>query len=416
MNFRKARQPTSRNPDSLVRRGCWAVLWTALLAIGLPARGETDAKADPSAVTEIEGFARLARRAANEEKWPLADHFLGLLGGVNAPDKAKKAAFQGLAEDYEKHHQVSKAIAVYEKMADLYPEAPDTPKLIFHLGILYRESGAPKLAIARFFTVLSSTLKFGTKDLDSYRALAQSAQWEIAETFFQSGDFQKAQNYYALLSRIDLPGPEMARVRFKLTHCLFLMNDVAGAITAAQSFLQSFPDDPAAAECRYLLASAFRSQGKHAEAFETVLALLHHENARQEKAPEKWIYWKKKAGNEFANFYYQKSDTLSALTLFQAIAKLGEEPEWQWPVIYQMGLCFERLRHAGRAAEAYKYIIDEAKKPGRESAKLPETLRTLLDMAGWRAKQLAWTDGATVKLERLLTNPLASSAPEPLKP
>lgn len=150
MNFRKARQPTSRNPDSLVRRGCWAVLWTALLAIGLPARGETDAKADPSAVTEIEGFARLARRAANEEKWPLADHFLGLLGGVNAPDKAKKAAFQGLAEDYEKHHQVSKAIAVYEKMADLYPEAPDTPKLIFHLGILYRESGAPKLAIARF--------------------------------------------------------------------------------------------------------------------------------------------------------------------------------------------------------------------------------------------------------------------------
>lgn len=392
------------------------MMWAALLIIAAPARSETDKAADPAALTEIAGFAKRAREAADEGKWPLADHFLGLLGGVDAPDIAKKGAFRGLAEDYEKKLQFARAIAVYEKMVEIYANDPDTPELIFRLGTLYRENGVPKLAIARYYTVLNSALKFGAKDLGAYRALAQRAQWEIAETFFQSGDFKKAHKYYDLLSRLDLPASEQARVRFRLAHCLFLENDVAAATAAAEAFLKAFPDDTSAAECRYLLASAFRSQGKNSEAFDAVLALLRQEEGRKEKAPEKWTYWKKKAGNEFANFYYQKGDTLSALTIFQAIARLSDEPEWQWPVIYQMGLCFERLRHSGRAAEAYKYIIDGAKKPGGESPQLPETLRTLLDLANWRAAQLAWTGDATAKLEQLLASPLASPAPESIKP
>ena len=378
-------------------------------------RGEKEVKAEPSAITEIEGFAKLARSAADDNKWPLADHFLNELGCVDAPVAAKKAAFRKLAEDYEERKQFSKAITVYEKMAELYASDTDAPKLVFHLGMLYRDTGAPKLAVARFYTVLNSTLKFGTNDLNAYKALAQQAQWEIAETFFKMGDLDKAQNYYRLLTRLELPDSETARARFRLTHCLFLKGDVPNAIIEAQGFLKSYPDDPAAAECRYLLASAFRAQGHNGEAFETVLALLNHEVGHKEKTPEKWIYWKKKTGNEFANFYYQQGDTLSALTLFQAIARLGDEPEWQWPVVYQLGLCFERLRHTGRAAEAYSYIIAESKKPGRESDKLSETLRTLLEMANWRSSQLAWSGAATARLESLLTNPLAPLASESKK-
>ena len=205
-------------------------------------------------------------------------------------------------------------------------------------------------------------------------------------------------------------------MRFKLTHCLFITDDVAGAITSAQSFLQSFPDDPSAAECRYLLASAFRAQRRNHEAFDTVLSLLREETGRKEKVPEKWLYWQKKAGNEFANFYYQQGDSLSALTIYQAIARLSEEPEWQWPVLYQMGLCFERLRHSDRAADTYKYLIEEAKKPGREADKLPEILRTILEMANWRSTQLAWSNTAAVNLQRLLSNPLTAPAAETSTP
>ena len=45
---------------------------------------------------------------------------------------------------------------------------------------------------------------------------------------------------------------------------------------------------------------------------------------------------------------------MSALTIYQTLARLNEDADWQWPVIYQMGLCFERLRLSSRAAEAYR--------------------------------------------------------------
>ncbi|MEQ1854680.1 MAG: tetratricopeptide repeat protein, partial [Chthoniobacteraceae bacterium] len=333
------------------------LLGAALFVATLPAYSEEaaavapPATASPEAVTEIAGYAKLARKAADEDKWPLADHFLGLVAAVDAPDIAKKAAFRSLAEDYEQKGQFSRAIAVYEKMTAIYLNEPDTPEIIFRVGLLYRRAGVPKLAVARFYTVLNSALKFGAKDLEGYRALARRAQWEIAETSFQTGDFKKAHKYYDLLSRLEMPAPEMARTKFRLTHCLILNDETAKAITAAEAFLQAYPEDESAAECRYLLASALREQGRHNEAFDAVLALLRLEDGRKEMTPEKWIYWKKKAGNEFANSYYQKGDAMSALTIFQSIARLGEEPEWQWPVIYPMGLCFEKLRHAGRAAE-----------------------------------------------------------------
>jgi tetratricopeptide (TPR) repeat protein len=388
------------------------LLCAGVIAVCGPAFGDEEAEAR----TGIAGYAELARKAADQGKWPLVDHFLGLLAGVDAPLSEKKNALRELAEDYEKRQIHARAIAVYEKMVKIYPDDPGTPELMFRLGVLYRESGVPKLAIARFYMVLNSTLKFGGDDLPAYRSLAQRAQWEIAETFFKTNDIPNAKKYYELLSRVDMPPAEKARVRFKLTHCLFVLDDVPGAITSAQFFLKDFPDDPSAAECRYLLASAFRSQNRKTEAFDAILGLLRAETGKKEKDPEKWIYWKKKAGNEFANSYYQQGDALSALTIYQAIARLSDEPEWQWPVLYQMGLCFERLRYGDRAADAYKFLLDEAKKPGREADKLPDILRTVLDMARWRASHLAWSNNAAVNLQKLLSSPLAKAAPPTLKP
>ena len=69
---------------------------------------------------EIAGYSRLARQAADESKWPLADHFLQLIADAEAPVAEKKNAFQEMAEAYEHGHATSKAIAVYEKMLELF--------------------------------------------------------------------------------------------------------------------------------------------------------------------------------------------------------------------------------------------------------------------------------------------------------
>jgi hypothetical protein len=146
------------------------------------------------------------------------------------------------------------------------------------------------------------------------------------------------------------------------------------------------------------------------------LALLRIENARKEKNGDRWTYWQKKTGNEFANEYYQRADFLSALTIYQTLAKLSEEPEWQWPVIYQMGLCFERLRLVTRAAEAYKYILERSEKPDPAAPPLPESVKNLAQMARWRGEQLAWQHTTETQLQRLLGEPLATPEQAALTP
>lgn len=393
----------------------------ALLCCGVATAAELPAAPPASPIapelkTELHGYTQLAREAAAKEKWPLADHFLGLLVALPIPDADKKASLREIAESFAAKQERSKAIAMYEKMAELFAEDADSPEMLFRAAELYREAGAYARSIARFYSVLNSALKVKNSELEAYRVLTQRAQIEIAETHFLARDYEQSRKFCDLALRLDLPADQRARLQFRLLHCQYVLGDSNGAILAAQKFIQDSPDDPNAPECRYLLASALRSVDRRKEALEAVLALLRIENGRKEKNPERWTYWQKKTGNEFANDYYQRADFLSALTIYQTLAKLNEDPEWQWPVIYQMGLCFERLRLVSRAAEAYKYIIDHSEKADPAAPPLSESAKNLAQMARWRGEQLAWQHTTETRLQRLLGEPLDAPGQAALTP
>ena len=376
--------------------------------IRIPAHPQSTAEAGFK--TEIAGYAQLAQEAADHDKWPLADHFLRLLVSLPCAEADKKVALREIADTYEKHKQTTKAVTIYEKMIELFPRDPDLPDLYFKAGQLYRETGAYGRAVSRFYSVLNTALKINERGVASYRELSQRAQMEIAETYLLTGDYKQAAKFFQLLARSELSDEQRARVQFKALHCQFLLEDSAGAIIAAEKFVAEFPEDASVPECRFIQASALRALGRKKEAFETVLALLRAEKVRREKAPDRWAYWQKKAGNEFANEFYKQGDFLGALTIYQTLAKLGEDAEWQWPVIYQMGLCFERLRLVSRAAESYKYIIDQSKKAQPAGGALSENLASLLQMAQWRGEQLAWQYTTETQLQHLLGEPQQAPA------
>lgn len=355
-----------------------------------------------SVLNEIAAYSRLARQAADQGKWPLTEHFLERMVDLPATDEEKKGALLEIAKTYELHESYGKAIAIYEKIDSLCPGDADRGDRMLDLGRLYRKIGANELAIARFYNVLNSSLTANTRQVGASRLLTQRAQAEIADTHFAMGDYAKARRFYELLSRLDLPAEERARVQFKLAHTLYLLGEVALSGAATQQFLGDFPEDPEAPESRYILALSLRALEKPKEAYEQIIALLKEQPDRKKKAPDQWLFWQKKAGNEFANDLYQKGEFLSALNIYQNLATLSDAPDWQWPVVYQMGLCFEKLRIERRAAEAYKYIIDESKKPERKLTELPDVLRTLVEMAQWRGEQLVWKDSTATRLDRLL--------------
>lgn len=349
---------------------------------------------------EVRGFLDLAKRAIEEKKEELASHYLESIANIKLTDADKKDALISLAEAYEEKKEPIKAIQIYEKVLKLLENDGDAPEWLFRLGKLYRETNSMTLSVNRFYAVLNSVVKVSGRGFENYVAITRKAQREIADTYFMMGDFPQAQKFYNLMLRTELSEDEKPLIMFKAGHCTFMRDDMAAAMVALEKFIREYPGHDAAPEARYLLAVAQRAQGRTKEAYDTVLDLLRYQRDKKESDPEKWIFWQKKAGNEFANDYYQRADFVNAVTIYQVLSTLNEAADWRWPIVYQMGLCFERLRLEPRAHECYQHITESAKKfAGTE---MPKSLEILVQMAGWRDGQLDWSRKSGTTLNSLL--------------
>ena len=349
---------------------------------------------------EVQGFLDLARKAIDEKKEELASHYLESIANIKLTDADKKEAMISLAQAYEEKKEPVKSIQIYEKMLKLLENDGDAPEWLLRLGKLYRETNAMTLSVNRFYAVLNSVVKVSGRGFENYVAITRQAQREIADTYFLMGDFAQAQKFYNLMLRSDISAEEKPLIMFKAGHCTFMRDDMAAAMVALEKFIREYPGHDAAPEARYLLAIAQRAQGRTKEAYDTVLDLLRYQRDKKDSDPEKWVFWQKKAGNEFANDYYQRADFVNAVTIYQVLSTLNEAPDWRWPIIYQMGLCFERLRLEPRAHDCYKHITDSAKK--YQGTEMPKSLEVLVNMAEWRDGQLDWSRKAGTTLNSLL--------------
>jgi tetratricopeptide (TPR) repeat protein len=217
-----------------------------------------------------------------------------------------------------------------------------------------------------------------------------------------SGDYQQAERMYSLLDRLDLTPDQKAHAEFQIAYCAFLLADYSGAAAAARRFLETFGHTSYSPQCHYVLSMALKGLNRPQEAADEALTLLRMEKHAAKQDAEAWIYWQRKTGNQLANEFYQGGDFLRALAIYQAMAKLSDDPDWQWPVIYQVGLCFERLRLPERAGEAYHYIMDACKKVQAAGKPVGEDLTELSQMADWRSQHLEWQQGAETQLNDLL--------------
>ena len=394
-------------------KGQTLLLMLVIAARTLAAAGEASAPskasldAEPSAPigtqSEIDGYRRLALDAVARGNVELAETFYQHLLSIQAPFALKEAALRQMADLYEKRHDVAKAITVLEAIREMAPDDTSMPELLLRLGGLYRDAGAYQSALSRYYSVLNSALKISQPTLQHYRDWTEQAQFEIAETHFAAGEYAQANKFFSRLGKLDLKHEDKARALFRSSYCLYLLDDKAGAEAAARQFLQEFSDTKYTPECHYLLARTLKGLNRPQEAADEVLALLHAEKGAEGKDPKMWAYWQEKAGNQIANDFYLHGDFSRALSIYQALAKLNNSPDWLWPVIYQMGLCFEELKLPDRANEAYKFITDESKK-GKNSTPT-ESLTQVVKMATWRSGQLAWQQQTEQRLQELLGGP-----------
>ncbi len=347
---------------------------------------------------EIKAFCDKARDAIKRGEEEVARGLLESLVAVDLPHAEKKIALNEVAAVYEEKGDLTKAIAILEKLTTVLDGDTEVPAWLLKLGQLYREAGAYQMAISRYYGVIQLAMKVGSSDFQRFQAISRQAQREIANTYFIKGDFDQAQKFYNMALRSDLPKEERAVALFRAAHCTFMRNDMNGAINGLERFLKDHSRHASAAEARYMLATAYKIEGRPQDAYDSVIDLLRDAKGKAEENPKAWAFWQKKAGNEFANDYYQRGEFVNAVTIYQALAAIEDSPEWRWPVVYQMGLCFERLRLEPRAGECYKYIVDENKRPEFRWRKMPQSVANLVQMASWRVEQLDWDSKVNAKL------------------
>jgi tetratricopeptide (TPR) repeat protein len=243
--------------------------------------------------------------------------------------------------------------------------------------------------------VINSTLKIPQESFAQYHLLARTAQFEIAETHFEAGNYAEAGKFFGRLRLLELAPVDRARAHFMAGRAQQLAGDRDRATQTFRTFLDQWPDADQAAEAGYLLATTLRELNRSEEALAATHSLLRTASSRSTANPRLWSYWQRRTGNQLANDFFQSGNIMGALGLYEALASLSEDPDWRLPVTYQIGLCHERLLDAPSASRTYRAVVDGIAALGeRATPELRETAR----MAAWRLNHIEWQDGTTRRL------------------
>ena len=362
---------------------------------------------------QFAALLHLAQRALAKNDFTAAEANFDKALSLPVPMADKRAALRQMATFYRDRKMLAKAAAVYEKTLSLFPSDPENPSLYFELGNIYLDTGLYDLAISRFYSVLNSAIsqsddKEGVK---STRNLSLLAQFEIAEASYAKGDYAAAAKFYSRLQLLKMPEADRPTAAFKNAQSLFQLGDYKAAAAALRGFIDAFPASPLAPEARNFLAQSFQKLKRPEDAVETVLALLRQE--KKSGDPANLARWQRETGRQIAARFYEEGEFHGALTIYQTLATLDAAPEQQWPVVYQIGLCFERLNLPDRARQAYEFLQrPQAGHAGADEDKLPPALDAIRGMAKWREDHLAWEQNSGAQLQALL-GPLRKSAPAP---
>lgn len=375
-----------------------------------PTPGATEPAA-PLPGTEIASMLKIGAAMTERADYDAADiAYRQVLRGRGVAVADTKTALLGLARMHRKQGALTKAAAIYEAFLKEYPEDERTPDALLELGRTIRALGTFNLAITRFYSVINSTLKLPGDGFAHYQLLAKTAQFEIAETYFQAGNYAEAAKFFTRLRLLDLAPVDRARAHFKAAYSQHLQGLHDDALLTLRAFLEQSPDDENVPEARYLLAITLRQLNRPQEAFAVTLELLRTAQSTISSNPKLWSYWQRRTGNQLANDFFAAGNVVNAHAIYFGLAELSDEPTWRLPIFYQIALCLERLGHNDRATATYRTIVETA--GANPTAELTELVR----MSTWRLSQLAWNDQTHRQVTSLFETttgraPLASALP-----
>jgi tetratricopeptide (TPR) repeat protein len=324
--------------------------------------------------------------------------FVALLES-DAPAEFQRTALLELAVLAQETGQLARAQQVFAQYLTKFPDDPSVAEIMLRQGLLYRQMGAPTLALSKFYAVMTTSLRLKLDRLEYYQRLVLQAQTEIADTYYLQGKFEEATDFLNRLLKLNSSQLNKEQILYKLVRSLSALGRHTEVVAQGEAFLTRYPEAAELPEVRFRLAGSLKQLGRTREALQQVLVLLESQQTNAPSQPGNWIYWQQRTGNEIANQLYNEGDYVNALEVYRTLAGLNHSAAWQLPVWYQMGLLYERLSQPQKAAEIYNRILDRQKES--DSDKLSPSLATVFELAQWRKDHLQWQVQAEQATARL---------------
>jgi tetratricopeptide (TPR) repeat protein len=331
----------------------------------------------------------------------LAEPILTGLLVPGIPDSIQREALLELAMVAQDETSLVRSEQIYAQFVSRFSNDKRIPEVYLRQGRLFRQMGLNSLALAKFYSVMTSALALKNDQLDYYQQLVLDAQTEIAETQYQAGKFADAADFFSRLIKQNSPRLNRADIQFRLIRSLQNTTNYTETAAEARDYLSRFPESPLQPEVRFCLAQALKEMGQNNEALQQVLALLKEQRTQAKDHPEVWAYWQQRTGNEIANQLYHEGDYPKALDIYLSLEQLDHSPTWQIPVTYQIGMTYERLLQPEMAMNSYSNILSRETELGTNTT---PGLKAILDMARWRMNFVGWQSRAD-NINHALTPP-----------
>ncbi len=381
-----------------------------------PAAGEGSEDGEgapvPGFEVEINTWLEAARHDRAATNYAAAESLLlGIMRRQLKPE-LYRPVLRELAVLYETKDDLARAQQVLSQYLVKYPADPAVPDVLLEQGRNYQRMGLPRMAVSKYYVVMSTAINLASGDPSAAQRTVLRAQHEIANSYFDAGDYSSAVDFFRRMLKLKLSSRDEAMVRYKLVRSLERLSRTNEVVGEAEQFVTRCPTATQLPEVRVLLADSLKKAGRDSDALVQVAALLQQDRTQPGLDLEALARWQWRAGNDLGNQLYRQGDYVHSLEVYRLLESLGTTPEWRWSIWYQTALVLEKLDQTQRARETYKRILAErSKSPAGGEAGLD----LVADLARWRLESLDWGDHAAAAFRDLGRSPAATPAPAPVK-
>ena len=128
---------------------------------------------------DLDAMLEWARRMKREKNFDAAEKSFVNVLGADAPEIMHRTALLEMGLMAQENQQHTRAQQVFTQYLERYPDDPSAAEVYLRQGLLYRQMGAPTMALSKFYAVLTTSMRLKLDRLEYYQRLVLQAQTEI---------------------------------------------------------------------------------------------------------------------------------------------------------------------------------------------------------------------------------------------